>query len=175
MLDLDNKKRTSEVESYLIANQESIYRLAYSYVKNPEDALDIVQESIIKTISSVNTLKDFHGMKSWVYRIVVNTALDLLRKQKRLVVVDSETISSYIDEPAAGCEEGSDLDLASALEKLSPNERGRIILRYYEDLKIEEVAIILKENVNTTKTRLYATLKKLRVQMAESLEEVNHG
>lgn len=171
----DKKKLTKEVNCYLIANQESIYRLAYSYVKNPDDALDVVQESIIKAISSVNTLKDVQSMKSWVYRIVVNTALDFLRKQKRLVVVDSETISTYIDEPVAGRDEGNDLDLASAIEKLSPTERGRIILRYYEDLKIEEVALILKENVNTTKSRLYATLKKLRLHMEEPMEEVKHG
>ncbi|SHN63614.1 RNA polymerase sigma factor [Desulfitobacterium chlororespirans] len=171
----DQKELTREIESYLIANQETIYRLAYSYVKHPEDALDVVQESIIKAISSVNTLRDSQGMKSWVYRIVINTALDFLRKQKRLVVVDSETISTYIDEPAAGYEEGSDLDLASALEKLPPAERGRIILRYYEDLKIEEVALVLQENVNTTKSRLYATLKKLRVQMEEPMEEIKHG
>lgn len=171
----NNKRITGEIESYLIANQESIYRLAYSYVKNPEDALDVVQESIIKVISSVNILKDAQSMKSWVYRIVVNTALDFLRKQKRLVVVDADTISMYIDEPGAGCDESADLDLASALEKLSPTDRGRIILRYYEDLKIEEVAEILKENVNTTKSRLYSTLKKLRVQMEEPMEEIKHG
>lgn len=168
------QKLTRELESYLLSNQELIYRLAYSYVKNPEDALDIVQESMIKAISSVGLLKDSQSMKTWVYRIVVNTALDFLRKQKRVIVVDQETLNSYNDS-ASGVDEYPDLDLAKAIEELSPMERTRIVLRYYEDLKIEEVAYILKENVNTTKSRLYGTLKKLRLQMLEPLQEVEHG
>ncbi|MEL1136060.1 RNA polymerase sigma factor [Desulfitobacterium sp. THU1] len=164
-----HKKSARELEDYLLANQEYIYRLAYSYVKNPEDALDLVQESIIKAISSAELLKDPQGMKSWVYRIVVNTALDFLRKQKRTVVVDQETLNSYT-ESVAGVDDYSDLDLAKAIEELTPTDRTRVVLRYYEDLKIEEVAFILKENVNTTKSRLYGTLKKLRLQMEEPID-----
>ncbi|AGA68405.1 RNA polymerase sigma factor, sigma-70 family [Desulfitobacterium dichloroeliminans LMG P-21439] len=164
-----SKKSARELEDYLLTNQEYIYRLAYSYVKNPEDALDLVQESIIKAISSADLLKDTQGMKSWVYRIVVNTALDFLRKQKRMVVVDQETLNNYT-ESAAGADDYSDLDLAKAIEGLTPTDRSRIVLRYYEDLKIEEVAFILKENVNTTKSRLYGTLKKLRLQMEEPID-----
>lgn len=169
---VQKKNQARELENYIMTHQESIYRLAYSYVKNPEDALDIVQDSIIKAISSVKLLKDSQSMKTWVYRIVVNTALDFLRKQKRLVVVDDETLNAYIAESASGVDEYSDLDLAKAVDELSPMELTRIVLRYYEDLKIEEVAFILKENVSTTKSRLYRTLKKLRLQMTDPIQEV---
>lgn len=169
---VQKKNQAQELENYIMTHQESIYRLAYSYVKNPEDALDIVQDSIIKVISSVGLLKDSQTMKTWVYRIVVNTALDFLRKQKRLVVVDDETLNAYIAESAVGVEEYSDLDLAKAVDELPPVELTRIVLRYYEDLTIEEVAYILKENVNTTKSRLYRTLKKLRLQMTDPIQEV---
>ena len=77
------RKLTKELEDYLLANQQTIYRLAYSYVKNPEDALDITQEAVFKAIAGVDSLKNPQGMKTWVYRIVSNTALDFLRKQKQ--------------------------------------------------------------------------------------------
>jgi len=166
----ERKKLRKEVEDYLLANQQSLYRLAYSYVKNPEDALDIVQESIVKAISSVDSLEKSQSIKTWVYRIVVNTSLDALRKQKRLDIMDEETLSRY--EFGTASFNYSDLDLAKALDQLPPVDRSRIVLRYYEDLKIEDVADILNENVNTTKTRLYSTLRKLRLQMEEEIKEV---
>lgn len=166
----ERKKLRKEVEGYLLANQQPLYRLAYSYVKNPEDALDIVQESIVKAISSVDSLEKSQSIKTWVYRIVVNTSLDALRKQKRLDIMDEETLSRY--ESGTASFNYSDLDLAKALDQLPPDDRSRIVLRYYEDLKIEDVADILNENVNTTKTRLYSTLRKLRLQMEEEIKEV---
>lgn len=171
----NKRKLAKELEEYLLANQQVIYRLAYSYVKNPEDALDITQEAVFKAISRADSLKNPQGMKTWVYRIVSNTALDFLRREKRLVIMDDETIGSYLEKPTVDWEEGKDLDLAMAMEKLSPRERGLIVLRYFEDLKIEEVAEVLNENINTTKSRLYATLRKLRLEMAEPTQEVKHG
>lgn len=168
----EKKKLKSELEHYLLANQQSLYRLAYSYVKNPEDSLDIVQESIFKAISSVNSLETSQAIKTWVYRIVVNVSLDTLRKQKRVEVVDEVTQTNY--SIGAKSDEYPDLDLEKALDQLPPVDRSRIILKYYEDLKLEDVAEILKENVNTTKTRLYATLKKLRLQMEDSIKEDDH-
>ena len=58
------------------------YRLAYSYVKNADDALDILQESIYKAISSIESLKDSSYIKTWFYKIIVNTSLDFLEKER---------------------------------------------------------------------------------------------
>lgn len=166
----EKNRLRKEVEGYLLTHQQSLYRMAYSYVKNSEDALDSVQESIVKAISSVDSLKKSQSIKTWVYRIVVNTSLDALRKQKRLDIMDEETLGRYYFE--AESDNYSNLDLAKALDQLPPDDRSRIILRYYEDLKMEDVADILNENVNTTKTRLYSTLRKLRLQMEDEIEEV---
>lgn len=152
-------------------NKENIYRLAYSYVKNKEDALDIVQESIYKALTSMDVLKDPEAVKSWLFRIVVNTSLDFLRKHKRVQVIDDEDLEFY----SAGVEDVyPDMDLERTLEELPLKYRSVIVLRYFEDMKIEEVAEILNENVNTVKTRLYQALKMLRVTMQdESLKEIN--
>jgi RNA polymerase sigma-70 factor (ECF subfamily) len=144
-------------------NKEAFYRLAYSYVKNENDAVDILQDSIQKAISSKRHIKNEQYIKSWFYRIVVNTSLDFLKKQKKLMFVDEEALESYAD----GVEnQYSNIDLERALESLSLKYRSVIVLRYFEDLKIEEVAEILNENPNTIKTRLTKALKLLRIQMA---------
>lgn len=150
------------IADYVVTHKESHYRLAYSYVKNVEDALDIVQESIYKAISSMDSLKSPSYIKTWFYRIIVNTSLDFLRKQKKTVPVDEETLSGY---DLGRVDEYTDIDLQRALEELPFNHRSIIVLRYFEDLKLEEIAEILNENVNTVKTRLYKSLEKLRIKM----------
>ncbi|CAH0120225.1 RNA polymerase sigma factor SigV [Paenibacillus sp. CECT 9249] len=155
---------------FITENKENVYRLAFSYVKNAENALDIVQESIHKALASSTTLKSEGSMKSWFYRIVVNTSLDFLRKQKRVQLVDDKTLELH--SPARE-DAYPDIDLEKAMDELPHPYRTVIVLRYFEDLKIEEIAEVMNENVSTVKTRLYQALRKLRIQMnSEMLEEV---
>lgn len=152
----------NQITNYVIKNKERHYRLAFSYVKNTDDALEVVQESIYKAISTMDTLKTPGYLKTWFYRIIINTSIDLLRKRKKVVVVGDETLSrcdlSMVDHYA-------DIDLQKALDNLPIKYRSVIVLRFFEDLKIDEIALILDENVNTIKTRLYKSLKILRIQM----------
>jgi RNA polymerase sigma-70 factor (ECF subfamily) len=151
-----------QITDYIMENKEKYYRLAYSYVRNIEDALDIIQESIYKAISSLDSLKEFSYVKTWFYRIVVNTSLDFLRKHKKMVAVDDEVLATYDEGTAAVY---PNIDLQRALENLPVNYRSIVVLRFFEDLKIEEIAEILEENINTVKTRLYKALELLRIKM----------
>lgn len=145
-------------------HKEDFYRLAYSYVKNQEDALDIVQESIKKALTSMDKIKDPKAMKSWFYKIVVRTAIDLVRKQKKISLADDETINFLSN----GKEDTyKDIDLYKALDELPIQYKTVIILRFFEDLKLEEIAETLDENVNTIKTRLYKGLKMLHITITE--------
>lgn len=156
--------KKQQVAEYAINNRECLYRLAYSYVKNTEDALDIVQDSIYKAISSVDSLNELSYVKTWFYRIIVNTSLDLLRKQKKIVPVDDEVLSTL---DLGAVDNYQNLDLKKSLDSLPSNYRSVIILRYFEDLKIQEVAEVVGENVNTVKTRLYKALETLKIRMEE--------
>lgn len=62
--------------------QDNLYRLAFYYIKNQEDALDIVQESIRKALTSSNKIKDAASIDSWLYKIIVRTSLDVIRKKR---------------------------------------------------------------------------------------------
>lgn len=151
-----------QVTEYIIKEKEKHYRLAYSYVRNVDDALDIVQESIYKAFSSMDSLEEPKHIKTWFYRIIVNTALDFLRKRKKLIIVDDVILTGY---DHGKVDNYPDLDLQKALEDLPEKYRSIIILRYFEDFKIEEVAEILNRNVNTVKTQLYTALEKLRINI----------
>lgn len=145
-------------------HKEDFYRLAFSYVKNQDDALDIVQESIKKALISIEAIKELSSIKSWFYKIVVRTAIDFIRKQKKLTLVDDQTI----DFLSHGKEDAyQDIDLQNALDELPIQYKTIIILRFFEDLKLEEIAEIVDENLNTVKTRLYRALKLLRITISK--------
>ena len=155
-------KRT-KVEKYIIDNKDSFYRIAYSYTKNEEDALDVVQEAMYNAIYSVENIKEVNYIKTWFYKILVRTSIDFIRKNRKY---NNMTDIDLIDETGE-YDKYTDLDLRRALEELPIEYKSIIILRFFEDLKIEEVAIILDENVNTVKTRLYTALKKLKLKIEE--------
>jgi len=164
---LKNKYLEEQIAEYAVKHKENFYRLAYSYVKNADDALDIVQESVYKAISSMDSLKNPDYLKTWFYRIVVNTSLDFLRRQKRNVAVGEEILGSF---DFGAVDSYGDFDLQRALDNLPEKYRTIVVLRYFEDLKIDEIAEILNENVNTVKTRLYKSLEILCVKLSECEE-----
>jgi len=155
-------KRYKSLEKYIVENKEAHYRLAYSYVKNKEDALDVVQESIYKAFRYIENLEDLNYIKNWFYKILVNTSLDFLRKNKRISFVEDNILeaNSEINE-----DKYEDCDLKDALDSLPDNIKTIITLRYFEDLKLEDIARILEVNLGTVKTRLYTGLKKLRIKI----------
>lgn len=161
----------NQIADYVIRSQGNLYRLAFSYVKNADDALDIVQESIYKAISSKDSLKNPDYIKTWFYRIIVNTSLDFLRKKRKVNIVGEEVLAGL---DSGVVDEYENFDLKNALDNLPDNYRTVIVLKYFEDLKIEEIAEILNENTNTVKSRLYKSLKILRIKMNDE-EEVEHG
>lgn len=159
-----SRKLEKLVVDCITEHQNNVYRLAYSYVKNKEDALDIVQDAIHKAFISMDQLQDTNSVKSWFYRIVVTTSLDFLRKQKKTQVMEDDILESLIP----GAEDTyHNIDLAASLDELPPKYRTVIMLRYFEDMKIEDIAAVMEENANTIKTRLYHGLKKLRVHLEE--------
>ncbi len=152
------------VENFIVKNREAHYRLAYSYVRNKENALDIVQDSILKALNSIDRLDEISYLKTWFYRIVVNTSIDFIRKHQRITVMDDDILGLHLPQLE---DEFLNMDLQQAIDQLPPKYKSLIILRYFEDLKIDEIAEVTGDNVNTVKTRLYAALKKLRIEVGE--------
>lgn len=152
------------VEKILIENYEKYYRLAFSYVHNEADAMDIVQEGACKAMLKWESLEREDFAESWIYRIMLNEIFSMLRKRSR--EQERMTDTDCLEEMPADAPTDS-LPLREALDRLPPKDKALVELRYFEDLKLEEIAGILDENLSTVKSRLYRTLQKLRITLEE--------
>lgn len=147
--------------TFLVEEQARFYRLAYSYLKNKEDALDAVQTAVCRALEKQDSLREAEALRTWFYRILVNACTDQLRQRKREFSMPSDRLDtgSY-DAPFP--EDGS---LAQRVDAL-PAEIGTIVkLRFYEELSLKEISAVTNLNLSTVKSRLYTGLKKLQLSL----------
>ncbi|MFU0827164.1 MAG: RNA polymerase, sigma subunit, SigV [Lachnoclostridium sp.] len=160
----ETNRKEEIVEQIICEKYNSYYRMAYSYVHNDADASDLVQEGAYKAIKNSGSLKHIEYAGSWVYRIMLNEIFRFLNEKKPLSIEEEE----YMGPPSEDYYEN--IDLKKALNSISPKDRAVIQLKYYDELKLEEIARILGENLSTVKSRLYRGLKKLKVALGDCNE-----
>lgn len=161
--------RTQEhlLTNFLIQEQARFYRLAYSYLKNRDEALDAVQTAVCRAWERQDHLREPEAMQTWFFRILVNVCTDMLRQRKRVTFVTPEALDagSYEDPlPADG-------DLAARVDALPPEISTIIRLRFFEELSLKEISAVTGAPLSTVKTRLYTGLKKLRVSLEGAYDE----
>ncbi len=149
---------------YILENQNKFYRLAYSYMRNQEDALDVVQNAICKALEKSHTLRNEQAMKTWFYTILVNESLTMLNTKKHHLLAGTDTPIELSYE-----EKGFELqdELHQKIAKLDEPDQSIIRLRFFEDLSLNEIAEILNMNLNTVKTKLYRSLDKMKLVIKE--------
>lgn len=157
------KSREEIVEEVILEHYNQYYRLAYSYVHNEADAEDIVQSGAYKALRASKTLRNPDYAKTWVYRIMLNEIFGFLRRPS----MDSyEYMYDELGIEAESTEDNyTDIDLQRALDSLPERDKAVILMRFFENKKLEEIAVILNENLNTVKSRLYRGMKKLRMEL----------
>ncbi len=160
----EKQKEYESFIDYIENNSDKIYRLAFSYMKNEHDALDVVQDAVYKGIKSYDQLKNKEQYRTWLYRIVVNTALTQLKMEKRVVLVEH-----FNDEADNPINLDNYIDLHDAIDNLKDEYRTIIQLRYFADLKIEDISKIMKMNINTVKTKLYSALNVLKKYVGDEV------
>lgn len=149
----------------IIENQNKFYRLAFSYVQNQEDALDAVQSAVCKALEYYKEVKNRNAIKTWLYRIVVNESIAILRERGRTVLSGDEMQreESYEEK---GFEQ-PDEDLYMHINRLDQDVQEIIKLRFYEELSLQEISQIMEMNLSTVKSKLYRGLKALRLSVQE--------
>lgn len=150
-------------------NKEKYYRVAFSYVKNRENALDIVHEAIVKALQKVDSLRCREYLETWFYRILINESVSFVRKNKRIIYFDelSETLVAAVED----IDREQYMTLYEAIDNLSPKFKTVVILRYFEDMKFEQIAQITSTKLSTVKARLYKALKLLKIDMEEIYDD----
>jgi RNA polymerase sigma-70 factor (ECF subfamily) len=149
----------------------SMYQLAFRLIGDEQDAKDVVQESFLRAYRHLSRFEGRADLRTWLYRIVVNCAVDFLRAAKSRPdrrrgepIGDlQDTMASAAANPerlAASAETGQ--QIAAALEGLSPLERATFTLRHFEGCSIDDIAETLGIRSNAAKQHIFRAIRKLR-------------
>ncbi|MBI4492900.1 MAG: sigma-70 family RNA polymerase sigma factor [Chloroflexi bacterium] len=162
----------------LVTSQQSyLYSIALGVVGNPADAADVTQDAAIRLLRSLSTYRGETRFTTWLYRLVVNLALDHLRRR-------GHRETSLDQEPGEGYYEVEDTDplvdplvhldrqetaarVRSALARLPAVQRAALTMYYFDDMPYEEIARALGLPLNTLKSHL----RRARQRMAQLLDE----
>ncbi|MFV0395513.1 MAG: RNA polymerase sigma factor [Coprobacillaceae bacterium] len=180
---LNNKDKFELLYSKII---NKVYYWCYIIVGNEADAQDATQESIIRIYKKMDMAKDLDKFNAWMHKVVTNCCYNYLRKRKRkdLSFVDtdnfSENFESKIPEVRSDVlpKESYDLQetkrlISKFVSNLPRKQREAVILFYFEEFKVDEIARILDCNSNSVKARLHNGRKNLEKQISEYQEENN--
>ncbi|MDE6916473.1 MAG: RNA polymerase sigma factor [Lachnospiraceae bacterium] len=157
------------IEQIILEQYNRYYRMAYSYVHNDADACDIVQNGAYRALRASATLKKTEYAETWVYRIMLNECFRVLEQPRHFSYEYLQEEKGF--EPASTKEDDISIDLQRALDALPGKDRAVVILRYFEDRKLDEIAQILGENLSTVKSRLYRSMGKLRSVLGDEYRE----
>ena len=127
-------------------HEKSMYALAFSILKNENDAADIMQEAILKAYCNMDNLRDKKKFKSWILSIVHNTAIEFLRKQRETVDIEDQWDISAPEPP---------------IDKLKPPYRTVVVLFYYDNLPVQKISDITSTPAVTVRQQLFRARKML--------------
>jgi RNA polymerase sigma factor (sigma-70 family) len=160
-----------DVQSWLHAYGDRLLRSAYLLCGDATEAQDLVQDTFLQALKSVHRFRGESAMYTWLHGILLNVSRHHRRRQKRLVF--DENIA--VEMPGMGVAE-ADCDrefrttrLVRALQTLSPEHREVIVLRFYENLKIHEIATRSRVSPGTVKSRLHYALRCLEKLVPDEL------
>ena len=140
------------------------FGIVYHILRNRENAEDITQDAFVRAFQELHRLREPAKFGAWLAAIASNLARNHLKREKRIVLIeDYETV---FKDAAAGAEEQAIkvMDLAKvreAVKGLPPDQYQVLVLRYYYDLKVEEIAEMLKVSAGTVKSRLFRARQKI--------------
>jgi RNA polymerase sigma-70 factor (ECF subfamily) len=174
---LVNEARSGNQDAFrrlMERHQKRAFRVALGVVGNADDAREVCQEAFIRVHNNLSSFDERARFTTWLHRIVVNQAIDLLRRRRRLVLLDDAIIgvidqrtdlvkSAALIDPDRALE-GRELagQLRRALDGLTPAHRAILILREVEELSYEEIAAALGIPIGTVMSRLFHARKRMQ-------------
>jgi len=165
IIELIHKAQSGDDEAFLELFQkyeQDLYRMAFVHVKNQDDALDVVQETAYKAFKNIQTLREPRYLKTWLIKITISCATDLLRKRKNVVYLNQNE-TELIDKD--NTDVSMSITMKQILETLDEHEKTLVFLKYYSELTFKEIAELKDLPLGTVKTTLYRALEKLRIEM----------
>jgi len=168
-------------ETLIQSHQKKVYNIALRMTKNPEDALELSQDALVRAFLAIKKFRGDSSFATWLYRITMNVCTDFLRKRNKATVVSIEQ-PDYENEQAiqiAGNEPGPDEIseknqlkelVRDAMDQLAPEHRQVLILRDLMDMPYRDIANILNVNEGTIKSRINRARESLKKVIANRPE-----
>ena len=154
--------------------ERRIYNHCLRLTGNDADALDLMQEVFLGVYRSLHTFRGESKFSTWVFRIVHNKSVDAIRRRQSYIFLENSSDNEYAseieqfpDEKAVGPEATLSLTQTNAkilqhLDQLSDEQRLIVEMKVYQGMTFEEIGQVVRVSDNTSKTRYYSALKKLK-------------
>ena len=123
------------IVAYIVENQNKFYRLAYSYVRNREDVLDVVQNTVCKALENYGGIRNEGAISTWFYRILVNESLLFIKERKRMTLGETDQEEAHYEEKGFEIQD----DLYDSINRLDGDTQTIIKLRFFEELSLKEI------------------------------------
>jgi RNA polymerase sigma-70 factor (ECF subfamily) len=159
------------------AHERALFCTAYSILRSSWDASDAVQDAFLEAYARIEDLRDAAKFKSWLSRILVNACYDTLGRRRRFVPVgeEPEAPDTWPGAPAGGSTQAhafigteAQMDLFRAVRGLDDDLRTAIALRYFLDLKVDDIAAAIDVPPGTVKSRINRALTRLAQSLGRS-------
>ncbi len=151
-----------ELKDKLTRYKDMVYRIAYTYLHSTADAEDIAQETFLKLYLRKEPFPDAESEKAWLIRVTLNACCNLKKSfwQSRRSEMPEQM-------PSAVCASVEESKLYHAIFSLPEKYRTVILLYYYEDYSVKEIAALIGRNASTIQTQLERGRKKLKKQLEQ--------
>lgn len=187
-IDQNHEKIRKDFHVLVVDFSPQVFRLAWQYLKNEENAKDIVQEVFTEVWVNLEKFEHRSGIKTWIYRITVNKCLNFLKKHKRMIHQDDWSISGSDDEPHvspadtfSNIKDSIDASwnlevkerraiVDKAMTKLPDNQRTAFLLMYFQELSYKEIAETMNLSISSIESLLHRAKVNLRKLLAAYYE-----
>ena len=157
-------------------HQRGVYQLALQLTGHHQDAEDLAQDVFIKVHAKLDSFRGDASLKSWIYRITVNTYLNKRRKKALFFMKLRDDFDATLLDNRSNTAYGAESNVIQehvrkAMDGLSPKERSAFALRHYNECSVKEVAQVLNVAEGTVKSLLFRAVQKLRKKLVFLVEE----
>lgn len=170
---MDKSEKDYVLEKIMIEYGNELVRLAFSYVRDPEIAKDLVQNTFIKCYKNLESFRYDAQIKTWLYRITINECKDYLKSWNYRMV----QVKSFINETARSVlpsvekfviDQYNNEQMKETISSLPKKYREVVYLYYHNSLNTDEISKVLNIPVNTVKTRLRRAKQRLVTMLKEA-------
>lgn len=175
---------TRAFDVLITRHRDRVFMVANHILRNPDDALDVAQETFVRAWKNLARFDGAASLASWLSRIATNAAIDLVRRRQARPQEEFEAVPQVIDPasrttPSQPARPGETLDRAeirarfqAALATLSADHRAVIVLKEFEDLSYQEIADAVGCSIGTVMSRLFYARRKLQDQLRDLYEQL---